>query len=121
MIDIPKFTGEQTKKIDELLRDDFKGATREDIELYASWKVAQAYKDEQFTVLREKAAKEYELEKQVCEAKVALAERTLEERLNNIRQKHEMRMKVNEARMKAYEARMKAYEKTNDEGAGNVK
>lgn len=51
-MDNEKFTGEQMRRIDELLESNFDNATQEDIELYARWQVQKARTSEEFEAMR---------------------------------------------------------------------
>lgn len=51
--------GEKTRKIDELIASEFKDATRDDIELYAQWRVDNALKDAEFEAYRKNIEEEH--------------------------------------------------------------
>ena len=51
---VGKFTGEQTRRIDELINNDFADATAEDIKLYAAWEVERARTSDEFEAMRKK-------------------------------------------------------------------
>ena len=60
--------GEKTRKIDELIASEFKDATRDDIELYAQWRVDNALKEAEFESYRKNVESEYQESKKILEA-----------------------------------------------------
>ena len=59
--------GEKTRKIDELIANNFKDATRDDIELYAQWRVDNALKDAEFEAYRKGIENEYRQSSKILE------------------------------------------------------
>lgn len=58
-------TGEQARRIDELVKNDFEGATKEDIQLYAAWCVKNAVFGEEVKAIQEAIKDEYEMRKKI--------------------------------------------------------
>lgn len=59
--------GEKTRKIDELIASDFKDATRDDIELYAQWRVDNALKEAEFESYRKNIEEEHKQRVKILE------------------------------------------------------
>ena len=72
-----KFTGEQTRKIDEMLKNNFEDATPEDIELYATWKAERVKREIDFETKKEEMKNEYEMQKAILEKQSESAEKAL--------------------------------------------
>ena len=61
------FTGEQMRRIDELISTNFENATPDDIQLYAKWEVQKARSSEEFEAIR--TAQEREIEESIAISK----------------------------------------------------
>lgn len=72
-----KFTGEQTRKIDEMLKNNFENATAEDIELYATWKAERVKREIDFETKKEEMKNDYEMQKAILEKQSESAENAL--------------------------------------------
>lgn len=80
-------TPEMTKRVNELIDSDFENATREDIELYADWKVNMALQSETFKTESELLRKRTDAHIEIATAQAELSKTEQQTRLNAAREK----------------------------------
>lgn len=61
--ELAEFSGEDTRRIQEMMNNGFENASKDDIELYGKWKAAHALTDERFQ--KEEEARKAELEERI--------------------------------------------------------
>ena len=93
---IEELTGEEMRRIEELIAVDFKDATKEDIELYAKYKSAIAMQEELFTKEEAAIAERLNAAKQLYDEKREIAHDTLKAKRDYAKARLEaLRKKVN--------------------------
>lgn len=84
---LANITPEMTNRVNELIDSDFENATREDIELYADWKVNMALQSETFKVEEELLRKRTDAHIEITTAQAELSKTEQQTRLNAAREK----------------------------------
>lgn len=82
------FTAQDSQRINELIANDFEGATKEDIELYTSWKTALNIEDKKFKQQYELAQKEQQARAQALEKMANDSANALNEIVSILRNKY---------------------------------
>lgn len=84
---LANITPETTKRVNELLDSNFEGATREDIELYADWKVNMALQSKLFETEKELLRKRTDAHIEITTQQAELSKSEQQARLNAAREK----------------------------------
>lgn len=84
---LANITPEMTNRVKELIDSDFENATREDIELYADWKVNLALQSETFKTEEELLRKRTDAHIEIATIQAELTSNELKTRLNAAKEK----------------------------------
>lgn len=93
---IETLTGEEMRRVEELIASDFKDATKEDIELYAKYKSAIAMQEELFTKEEEAITERLNAARSMYNERKEIAHDTLKAKRDYAKARlEELRKKVN--------------------------